>query len=146
MASITLVENGAHRLRYLIEAEGTGAETVVITTIGDPLSLADTLTDSVGPGTIKQISKVVAQGYGQFALGAQTQAKAQALWLSQWNGADPGNSNTPTASCRTTPRSGGGGTMGVSVNVNAGNPEITVSISGGGDGYLDIETPGTIGD
>ena len=146
MATATLVENGAHRLRYLIAGEGTTVETVVITTIGSPTP--DTLTDSIGPGVIKKLSKVVADGYLQFAAGAQTQAKARALWLSDWSGADPGNENTPVALCRTTMRTAGAGVevATVDADVAAGNPRIEVSIGGGGTAYLDIESPGTIGD
>jgi hypothetical protein len=146
MATITLVEAGAHRLRYLVVNEGTTVETAFITTIG--AATPDTNTDSIGSGTIKKLSKVVTNGYGQFASGAQTQAKARALWLSDWSGADPGNENTSTAICRITPRAVGAGVDAATVDadVAAGNPRIEVTISGGGTAYLDIETPGTIGD
>lgn len=147
MATATLVEAGAHRLRYLIASEGTFAETVNVTTTG--AATPDTNTDSIGSGVIKKLSKVITDGYQQFASGAQTQAKARALWLSDFSGADPGvEDTTPTAICRTTLRTAAGGVenMTVDADVAAGNPRIEVTIQGGGTGYLDIEAPGTIGD
>jgi hypothetical protein len=154
MATATLVEAGAHRLRYLIAGEGTTAETVVITTIGG--ATPDTLTDSIGPGVIKKISKVVADGYqALFASGAQTTAKARALWLGDAGGypfglgQDISNfQKIPIALCRVTSRAGGAGVENITVDadVAAGNPRIEVTIQGGGTAYLDIESPGTIGD
>lgn len=149
MATATLVFQGEHRLRYLIAAAGTGAETVNITTIGS--ATPDTLTDAIGSGVINQLSKVVANGYGTFAAGAQTQAKARALWLSDLSGADPSSgsangSKLPTAKCKLTPRSAVGVPVWlVDANVSGGNPIIAVSVSGGGTAYLDVFAPNTIG-
>ena len=152
MATATLVHAGAHRLRYLITAEGTGGEQVSISTIGS--ATPDTLTDSVGSGTIKKLSKVVADGYGTFAAGAQTQAKAQALWDSNLAGADPSagsanGSKLPTAKLHLTRRAAGGtGRWGANCAVTANNPVIQVSVSAqaaGETAYLDIEVPNTIG-
>ncbi len=148
MATATLVHAGAHRLRYLIAAEGTGLETVDITTTG--AATPDTDTDSIGSGVIKKLSKVITDGYGGFAAGAQTQAKAQALWWSQLAGANdpsagsPNGSKLPTAKMFLTPRSGDGVYVQV-VNVSAGNPIISISVTGGGTAYLDIEAQNTIG-
>lgn len=155
MATATLVKAGAHRLRYLIAAEGTTSETVTIGTVGG--ATPDTLTDSIGSGTIKQISKARADGYGQYAAGAMTQEKARALWLSDWatalaaEGLDPGSVGTgfpPTAISRMTMRTAGAGVENgtVDANVSAGNPIIEATIQGGGQAYLDIEVPGTIGE
>lgn len=148
MATATLVFQGANRLRYLIAAAGTGAETVSIATIGG--ATPDTLTDSFGAGVIKALSKAVANGYGTFAAGAQTQAKARALWLSDLSGADPGagspnGSKLPTAKCTVTPNATGIGVMEVDANVSGGNPVINVSVTLGMGGYLDIIAPNTIG-
>jgi hypothetical protein len=153
MAIATLVATGAHRLRYLIAAEGTGAETVNITTVGT--ATPDTLTDSQ-QGTIKALSKVVANGYAQLAAGVQTQAKARALWLGDISGASPSGANPdgddtqilpPVARCLITPRSGNlTSVFGVDANIDGGgNPVIVCGVSGGGDFYLDVEVPNTIG-
>ena len=154
MATATLVEAGAHRLRYLVAAEGTTAETVNITTTG--AVSPDTRTDSVGPGVIKKLSKIPDDGYGSLAAaGAQTQAKARAFWLSDLGGfpfavgQDISNfQNLPTAISRMTMRTTGAGVEAATVdaNVSAGNPIIEATIQGGGTAYLDIEAPGTIGD
>lgn len=146
MATTTLVLAGANRLRYLIVAAGTGSETATISTIGS--ATPDTLTDSLA-GAIKALSKVVANGYGQFAAGAQTAAKAEALWESDLSVSDPSSgssagSKLPTAKLRITRRSGSG-EWTVTSNVDTGNPIITTSIDGGGSAYLDIFVPNQIG-
>lgn len=149
MATTTLVEAGANRLRYLIVGETTFSETATITTIGG--ATPDTLTDSAA-GTIKNLSKVVANGFGQFAAGVQTQAKSRALWLSDWGGADPGSEATqPTAICRLTARSGASAVFAdvgsVDANIDGGgNPTIVVTVVNAAALYLDVEVPGTIGD
>lgn len=148
MAIATLVFQGAQRLRYLIAAEGTGSETVNIATIGG--ATPDTFTDSIGSGVIKKLSKVVADGYGTFAAGAQTQAKARALWLSDLSGADPATaspngSKLPTAKCSVTANVTGSGLIEVDANVSGGNPVIAVTVTGGMGGYLDVIVPNTIG-
>jgi hypothetical protein len=147
MATAVVVFAGYHRVRYLIASEGIGAESISIPTIGG--ATPDTLTDSRGSGVIKELSKVVADGYGLFAAGAQTQAKARALWLSDTSGANPGSqATTPLARSVITPRTGAGRFL-IDANVSAGNPVISISIQGDGAGvstaYLDIESPRTIG-
>jgi hypothetical protein len=146
MALAALASAGAHRLRYLITAEGTTLESVSITTVGT--TTPDTLTDCGSTdGTIKKISKVVADGYGLFAAGVQTQAKARTLWCSDAAGAQAaiaGNPLVPLAQAKITPRTGAGSWI-VDANVSANNPVITVSVTGGGTAYLDLEVPGTIG-
>ena len=158
MATATLVEAGAQRLRYLVASEGSFAETVNITTTG--AATPDTRTDSIGSGVIKQLSKTVDDGYkGLFTAGAQTQANARALWLSDLSGyiaALPLGSTitiqnfamAPTAICRMTNRVAGAGVENATVDadVSAGNPRIEATLQGGGSAYLDIEVVGTIGD
>lgn len=147
MATATLVKAGAHHLRYLIQAEGTGLENVDITTIGG--ATPDTLTDSVGAGVINKLSKVVADGYGAFPAGAQTTSKAAALWLSDLSGADPSSGSPngaklPTAKLYITPRDGVGRWIASGVAV-ANDPIVRATVDGGGSAYLDIIAPNTIG-
>lgn len=150
MATATLVHQGAHRLRYLITSTGTNNETVNISTIGT--ATPDTLTDSVGGGVIKALSKVVADGYGTFAAGVQTSAKADALWNSNLSAADPSTgspngSKLPTAKLFITRRAGVG-RWSVSAQASANVPIIAISVQGQAAGeiaYLDIEAPNTIG-
>lgn len=151
MAACTLVESGNNRLRYLIVPTGTFTETVTITSTG--AASPDLITDSLA-GPIKNMSKVFSNGYGQFAAGAQTQAKARALWLSDWGtapGAAGANALVPTAICRLTARSGvsfvAGDPGAVDANVDGdGVPTILAQVHGGATCYLDIEIPGAIGD
>lgn len=137
---------GANRLRYLLESEGTGAEQVTITTTG--AASPDLQTDSEA-GPLKQIARVADNGYGAFAAGAQTQAKARALLLSDRSGADPGD-NIPVARCSITPRTGVYDEWEVDANVD-GNGNLVLNLStgdsagGAGSAYLDIEIPSTIG-
>lgn len=147
MATATLVEAGANRLRYLVVPTSTFTEVVTITSTG--AASPDLITDSLA-GPIKNMSKVVADGYGQFAAGVQTQAKSRALWLSDWGGADPGNENTITAIARVTARSGINAVAGDPGAVDAGidgggNPTVLVSVNGGATVYLDIEVVGQVG-
>lgn len=153
----TLVHAGHNRLRYLLETTSTGADTGTITTIGDPTP--DILTDlGENQGPIMLLAKVVEQGYGQFAAGAQTQAKARALWLADRSGADPASGTTgidivPSAICRLTPRGGSASAWRVDANVDGdGNPELIITSLGVSDGeivgecYLDVLVGDTIGD
>lgn len=153
----TLVHAGHNRLRYLLSSTSTGTDTGVITTTG--AATPDIKTDlGTNQGPLLAMAKVITQGYGQFAAGAQTQAKARALWLSDRSGANPAPGATggydivATAVCRLTPRDGIGNAWFVDANVNAGNPEITLQVIASADAgdpaecYLDIYGPDTIGD
>lgn len=145
MATAALASAGNNRLRYLITAAGTTLETVSITSTG--AATPDVLTDSPNAGPINALAKVISAGYGSFASGAQTQAKARALWLSDLSGANPsiaGNVDLPLSMGKITPRTGGG-VWSLDANVSGGNPIISVSVTGGGTAYLDLEVPGTIG-
>lgn len=99
-------------------------------------------------GPIKALSRVSTQGYGQFAAGAQTQARARALWLSDLSGATPGSKIT-TARVRFTRRFGLEGTWTVDADVDGdGNPRLIISHLGGVDSagcYIDVEVPQAIG-
>lgn len=149
MATATIVSQGANRLRYLLAAAGTGSETLNITTIGG--ATPDTLTDSIASGVIKKLSKCFANGYGAFAAGVQTSAKAKALWDSDLSGADPSSGSPngaklPTAKLHVTGRTGEGiCTVVPDVDGGTGAPLLAVTIQGGGTFYLDIEAPNTIG-
>lgn len=149
--TIALVEATPNRLRYLLTVAG-GAGSANITSTG--AATPDLLTDSM-QGPIKKLAKVIADGYGAFAAGAQTQAKARALWLSDWSGADPApgdpagvNSLITTAICRITPR---GSTTALSdwqvdADVSNGNPILTATCgTATGLAYLDVFVPEAIG-
>jgi hypothetical protein len=175
--AITLAKAGHNRLRYLLSTTSTGADTGQINTIGGvsgaviPDLQTDLLTGLAGGGGVQPLpaagnqgplmllAKVVAQGYGQFAAGVQTQAKARALWLADRSGANPASGNdfsvgpdiVPSAKCQITPLShpAGAGWF-VDANVDGGgNPIITVaSLAAGPEGlaYLDIFVGDTIGE
>lgn len=158
MATATLVQAGQNRLRYLITAAGVGSETVNIPSTGG--ATPDLQTDALDGGILKQLSKVVDDGYGDlFPAGAQTVADARALWLSDLVGymaALPVGSDVemtnfltkPTAICRGTLRTAGAGTDNITIDVGVdgnGYPQIEVTIVGGGTAYVDVEVPGTIG-
>lgn len=142
--TITLVRARANWLRYLVTFSGGAPLSANITSTG--AASPDLQTDSL-PGPIKNMSKVVADGYGQFAAGAQTQAKARALWLSDWSGATPGNANTTTARIRVTRRVGAaaGAEAGIQVDANVSGDDPIITITGvhvtGGEFYVDIEVP-----
>jgi hypothetical protein len=137
-----LVFQGKNTLRYLLTQDGGEGTTLDITATG--AATPDLLTDSL-QGPIKKLAKVVADGFQTFAAGAQTQAKARALWLSDFSGAVPGVVAT-TAMCRLTPRSGTTPSWRIDANVSAGNPLLSITAqAGAGTCYLDIDIPGAIG-
>lgn len=152
----TLVYADANKLRYLVAYSGSGGTSVNITDTG--AATPDLITDTL-QGPLKKLAKVVADGFGAFAAGAQTQAKARALWLSNWAGADPApgdpagvSSLLTTAICRFVRHISAGDLLwGVDANVSGADPILTVSmISSAGVGtassiYLDIEVPQAIG-
>jgi hypothetical protein len=160
--TITLVHAGKNRLRYLLSSIEVGTDTGVITTTG--AATPDIKTDlGAANGPLMALAKVITQGYGQFASGVQTQAKARALWLSDRSGADPASGTpgvdiVPTALCRITPQSGLAGDATVTTswlvdaNVSGGNPTINITSIGVSDGvvpgtaYLDIFVGDAIGD
>ena len=153
MAAITiaLVFAGRNRLRYLLTAAGAGPDTGTITTDGS--ATPDIQTDLAGlGGQLMNIAKVFTLGYGNFASGAQTQAKARALYLSDFTGANPGNAGTgtgstvPTAQCRLTGRTTGQTALFVDANVDgSGKPILQLTMTGGGTAYLDVEIPQATG-
>lgn len=169
--AIVLAKVGRNRIRYLMSSTSTGADTGTINTIGGTStgSVPDLLTDLLsgvqgGGGTqvlpaagnqgpLVNLAKVVAQGFGQFASGVQTQAKARALWMSDRSGANPGT-NLPTARCQICPVvQGVGSGWRIDANVDGGgNPILQVSSLGvgvdvaQGEAYLDIFIGDTIGE
>jgi hypothetical protein len=153
----TLVHAGHNRLRYLLSTLAVAGDTGVITTTG--AATPDILTDlGTNQGPLMAMAKVITLGYGQFAAGVQTQAKARALWLSDRSVSDPaaslaGLNIVTTAICRLTPRTGLTASWWVDAGIDGGgNPVINVSALGVSDGevagtcYLDIYVPDTIGD
>jgi len=144
--SATLVEQGHHRLRYLITATDTSDLTITIPSTGG--ATPDLLTDTAGNGgSLRKIAKTFTDGYGKLAAGVQTQAKARALWLSD----DPtglvaniGNNLVPRALCRLTPDTLITAAVDASVD-GGGHPQLDIQLSDTGSVYLDVETPGTIG-
>lgn len=164
--NFALASVGRNRMRYILSSTSTGTDTGTMNTIGGPSTLTapDILTDLLngfpgggGPqvlpaagnqGPLMLMAKVVAQGYGAFASGAQTQAKARALWLSDRSGADPG-ALIATATCRLTalnqPAAAG---WFIDANVSGGNPVLnlqSINVGPSGTAYLDIFVGDTIG-
>lgn len=142
----TLVDSGHNRLRYLLTTTSTGTDTGTITTTG--AATPDVLTDlGTNQGPLMLIAKVITQGYGLFASGAQTQAKARALYLSERT-TSPGSELIPTAICRLQARAGTTAGWFVDANVSGGNPTInlqSIGVGAAGACYLDIYVPDTIG-
>lgn len=157
--TIALVHAGHNRLRYLLTSIlAVGTDTGIITTTG--AATPDIQTDlGTNQGPLLALARVITQGYGQFAAGAQTQDKARALWLSDrfainpaTDVADQGLDIVPTAICRLTPQGGLAAAWFVDAGVDGGgNPVLNLSVIASGDVpnparcYLDIYIPGTIG-
>jgi len=141
----TLVNQGQHRLRYLLICNTTGTTTLTITTTGG--ATPDLLTDSAGThGTIRQMAKAFTLGYGLFAAGALTQAQSRAIWLADNTGANLGNIRIQRAMQLLTKREVLATEWLIDANVDGGgHPTLTVTANGTGSCYLDIATPGTIG-
>lgn len=151
--TIALVFAGKNRLRYLLTTASNGTDTGSITTTG--AATPDIQTDiGTNGGQLKSIAKAITAGYGPFASGAQTQAKARALWLSDranggvasYNAVDVG---PPSAMCELTKRTGPH-TWFVDANVSGGNPTIDITaigdgVTAAGTCYLDVFIPGAIG-
>jgi hypothetical protein len=138
-----LVYAGHNLLTYLITQDGGGGTTVTITTTGG--ATPDLRTDSLA-GPIKNLAKVFADGYKQFPVGAQTQARSRGLWLSDVNNAGAGlQRTTPTARCELEGRDAF--QMAVEANVDGpGNPTLIVTTqAAAGSGYLHVRVPNVIG-
>jgi len=137
-----LVEAGNNRLRYLISSTTTGGNTLTITTTGG--ATPDLLTDSLY-GPIKVIAQAFTNGLGALPAGAMTQAQARAMWLADSSNTVLGNSIPPRARCSITRRTGAGA-FSVDANVDgSGHPTLTVFADNILDGYLQIDTQGSIG-
>lgn len=148
-----------NHLRYFMTTTSDATDTGVITTTG--AATPDIKTDLVAGGNqgpLLALAKVISQGYGTFASGVQTQAKARALWLSDRSGANPASGTTgvqsrvPTATCRLTARGGSAAAWLVDAGIDgSGNPVLNVtSIASAAVGvpaecYLDIFVRDTIG-
>lgn len=136
----TLVEQGNNRLRYLLVCDTTGTTTLNITTTG--AATPDLVTDSLA-GPVKNCANAHANGLGQIAAGALTQAQARAIWM-----ADNSNATQGTQVDRCQPkfeeRSGAAGWT-VDANVSGGNAIVVVTADNTGSVYLDIAQAGTIG-
>ncbi len=139
----------AHNLlRYLLTQDGGEGTSLTITTTG--AASPDLLTDSLS-GPVKDLANVVNNGYHAYAAGAQTAAKAAALWTSN-NGIgipsfiSPSPGLGPTAICRITPRTVGDGWVIAAGVDGSGNPVLNIfGPVSASTAYLDIEVPGAIG-
>lgn len=148
-ATIALVSAGHNWLRYLFSYDGTvgtGTGAKIYSVAG---ATPDLITDSTS-GTIKDLAKCFSNGYGSFAAGALTQAKARALWLSDWVSANPGI--PATARIHTTVRTATGSEPIIAVDAavdGSGHVEIGVGAIGVGAtavaAYVDVFVPGAIG-
>lgn len=145
-----LVSIGHNSLRYLITQDGAAGSTLTITSTG--AATPDLLTDSVA-GPIKRLAKVIADGFGTFAAGVQTQAKARALWNSDFSAADP-TSGDPSGSQALLPTAvlsmqSQGSQLVATVDANidgSGNPILTVTmIATATRAFLDVAVPSAIG-
>ena len=143
----TLVYASANRLRFFLSSDGTGG-TANLTTTGLGTVDTDLQTASAGNnGIINRLARVVANGYGQFAAGVQTQVKTQALWMNDRATANPGNV-LPCAQMTLTQVLGTGTiTPDVLPNIDgSGNPIINLVVPAQiGAWYLDIFVGGQIG-
>lgn len=127
-----------NRQRWILTQDGLAGDTITFTTTGQPT--LDILTEAP-PGAIRKIAKTFTLGYGSFAAGAQTQAKARALWLSDRSAASPGSTEAiMTARCKTTPRVATDAPWTVDANVDGpGHPTIVVTAPAGASvAYLDV--------
>lgn len=135
-----LVFAGYNRLRYLITATVGGGENVLITSSG--AASPDLQTDALG-GTLKQIAKANAQGYGLLAAGSQSIVNTRALLLGTNSASIVGANNKPIcAISRLTGRSTGSQFI---VDADPANTyALSVSAIVAGSCYLDVFVPGTI--
>jgi hypothetical protein len=145
--TLTLVEQGSNRLRYLVNSNATGNTTASLTTTG--AATPDLLTDSTfvgpGPSPIHAIARAFQDGLGILPAGAFTQAQARAMWMADTSDTILGNNKVARALPRLTPRSGAALWL-VDANVDgSGHPVINVTASDVGTAYLDVETQGAIG-
>lgn len=156
--TISLVESGRNRLRYLCSTTSTGIDTDIITTHG--AATPDVMTDLVSTqnignqGVMMALCKTPTDGYGKLAPGdLDSQAEARALWLSDdasnaiganANGAIPSTVIMRFAASRGTTALAGW-SVDVDYNSEADAVEINVQSIGGGQAYLDIEIPGVKG-
>ncbi len=146
--TISLVEQGSNRLRYLLSSNVTSlTQTANLTTTG--AATPDLLTDSTfvgpGPNPINAIALAFKNGLGILAAGAFTQAQARAMWMADTSDTILGNNKVARALPRLTPRTGIAVWL-VDANVDgAGHPVIAISSSDVGTAYLDVEAQGAIG-
>jgi len=156
--TITLVEQGANNLRYLVSydgTEGTGTSSAITTT---GAASPDLRTDSLA-GPLKKLARAVTDGFGNFAAGSLTQAQAKALWESDFSTVNPSAPSgkrvvSPvTAKLNVVPSDIGtnGNQLPVEADVSSGQPVIRVAVAGGAAldqaaaWYLDVYVPGAIG-
>lgn len=138
-----LVYAGHNQLTYLVTQDGAAGTTLAIPSTGGVTP--DLLTDSLA-GPLKNLAKVVADGYKQLPSGVQTQAKSRLLWLSDvYNGGAGFQRTTPTARCVVEGRDGFA--FAVDANVDGGGvPTINITAqAAAGAGYLHVQAPSVIG-
>src|ERR1700687_3559919 len=98
--TISLVEQGSNRLRYLLSSNATSlTQTANLTTTG--AATPDLLTDSTfagpGPNPIFKIARAFQDGLGILAAGAFTQAQARAMWMADTSDTILGNNKVARA-------------------------------------------------
>lgn len=141
--TVTLVDVGHNRVRYLLVSDGGDANPTTITTTG--AATPDLITDSLS-GPIKDIANTFANGLGQLAAGAQTQAKSRALWLADQSDANQGPKVARAEVVGS--RRSGTPTWTIDANVDGGGHPtiiITPSAAAAGSIYVDVFTQGAIG-
>jgi hypothetical protein len=136
-------QRGDHQ-RWRLTQDGAAGTTLALATVNPAADIQQACPPL--KGKIRAICMVVAQGYGQFALGAQTQAKARALWLSDRTGATPGPAERiTTLRCEITARTGTTAPVWlVDADIDGGgNPVINLTApAAAAVAYLDIEVEG----
>lgn len=157
--TITLVAQGHNFLRYQVVYDGTSGTGVTAAWTTTGAATPDLRTDSLA-GPIKKLARTSTDGYGSFASGAQTQAKARALWLSILTSVNPGSPTLglvglPTAEfrvmCQTSTSGAATPAVGlvVDADVSAGEPVVRAALQGdnaqSGTWLVDVFVPGAIG-
>lgn len=116
--------------RWRLTQDGAPGTVVILSTTNPAAGILGACPPA--KGKIRAVCNVVAQGYGQFAAGMQTQAQARALWLSDQSAASPGpTERITTLRCEITPRTGTTDPAWI----------LDANVSGGGDPVLDITAP-----
>lgn len=137
-----LVSANPNHLRYLVTGDVAGGTLLLLGAGG---ATPDLLTDSP-QGPIHQIANVQDAGLGGIPAGAQTQAQARALLLSDGTpGGVYASGKTPKTVVLVTPRTGTAAWL-IDANQSGGDPAISITNSAAvGTAYVDVIAVGAIG-